>query len=354
MFFNMILTIFKILSLTMLSQDSKVIMKMLKYKVAIISLLVIISCKKEDEKQLMKLEGYAFGTTFHITYNAKKEYVKQIDSLFHLVDKSLSTYIPNSDISKINSGDTAIAVDDYFTEVFQKSDKIYKETKGIFDPTIGILVNAWSFGPKKTTKKPDSTQIIELLKLVGFDKVQLKDRKITKENDSIYFDFNAIAKGYAVDIAGRFLEAKGVENYLVEIGGEIRTKGVKPDALPWKTGIEDPNFDGTRSIKKVVELKNQAMATSGSYRKFKVDSLTGEKYVHILNPKTGYPTQSNLLSVSIISALDCADVDGYATAIMAMPLEKAKEFLKAHTNLKGFLIFSNGKGDLETYTTENF
>ena len=271
-----------------------------------------------------------------------------------MVNKSLSTYIPNSDISKINNGDTTIVVDDFFTEVFNKSDKIYKETEGIFDPTIGTLVNAWDFGPKGTEKNPDSLRVVELLKRVGFDSVHLKNGKITKKNDSAYFDFNAIAKGYAVDVAGRFLEAQKIKNYLVEIGGEIRTRGNKPNNIPWKAGIEDPNFDGTRSIQKVIELEDESMATSGSYRKFKIDSLTGEKYVHIINPKTGYPTKSKLLSVSVISTLDCADVDAYATALMAMSLEKAKEFLKIRTNLKGYLIYANSEGNLETFATENF
>ena len=329
-------------------------MKMLKYTIVIILFFVVFSCKNEEKEQLTKLEGYAFGTNFNITYEAKSDYTKQIDSLFHLINKSLSTYLPNSDISKINNGNITIVVDDYFTEVFEKSERIYIETNGIFDPTIGILVNAWDFGPEKAQRNPDSLKVTQLLKLVGFDKVSLKVGKISKENDRMYFDFNAIAKGYAVDVAGRFLESQNIENYLVEIGGEIRAKGQKNDSLQWKAGIEDPNFDGTRSIQKVIELKNESMATSGSYRKFKVDTLTGKKYVHIINPKTGYPTQSNLLSVSVISTLDCADVDAYATAIMAMSLENAIAFLKTHNQLKAYIIYANNDGKLEAFTTENF
>jgi len=333
-------------------------MKRLKYIGISILLITVFSCKKEVEKQdvyeYTKLEGVAFGTTFHITYGALQDYTKEVDSLFHLINKSLSTYIPNSDISKINRGDTTIVVDDYFKEVFEKSEKIYKETQGAFDPTIGVLVNAWNFGPKKTSTNPDTTMVIRLLDLVGFDKVRLQNGKIIKENDSIYVDFNAIAKGYAVDIAGRFLESRKVENYLVEIGGEIRARGKSAAKKPWKTGIEEPNFDGTRSIGKVIDLKNQAMATSGSYRKFKTDTITGKKYVHIINPKTGYPTQSNLLSVSIISELDCADADGYATALMAMSLEEARHFLTEHTYLKGYLVYVTKDDELETFTSKNF
>lgn len=338
----------------MLNIESKANMKIQTFTLIFLSLFLIFSCKKGDKKNYTKLEGHAFGTTFHITYNDDRDFTKDLDSLFHAVNKSLSTYIPNSDISKINRGDTTVIVDAHFSEVYSKSLKIYKETNGIFDPTIGILVNAWGFGPEKTVVKPDSAQIKQLLQRVGFDKVYLKNNKVKKDNDSIYFDFNAIAKGFAVDVAGRFLESQNVTNYLVEIGGEIRTRGKKIDGSSWRAGIEDPNFDGTRSIQKIVELKDEAMATSGSYRKFKVDTLTGKKYVHILNAKTGYSTQSSLLSVSIIGKVDCADVDGYATALMAMPLEKAKQFLKNHQELRAYLIYSDVQGNLQTYVTENF
>lgn len=333
-------------------------MKRLKYIGLFIVLICSFSCKEKAEIQeineFTKLEGVAFGTTFHITYGTQIDYTKQIDSLFHLINKSLSTYISNSDISKINNGDSTIVVDQYFKEVFRKSERIFKETEGVFDPTIGVLVNAWNFGPEEASTIPDSLDIVKLLDLVGFDKVQLKNGKISKENPQMYFDFNAIAKGYAVDIAGRFLESQKVENYLVEIGGEIRTRGQSATNKPWRTGIEEPNFDGTRSIGKVIELKNQAMATSGSYRKFEIDSITGEKYVHIINPKTGYSTQSNLLSVSIITELDCADADGYATALMAMPLEEAKQFLSKYTNLKGYLIYVTKEGEMKTFSSNNF
>ncbi|MET2985909.1 FAD:protein FMN transferase [Aureibaculum conchae] len=320
--------------------------------------VILCSCRDDDKRtEPLKLQGLAFGTTYNITYFDKGhiDFTKSMDSLFYLVNKSMSTYIPSSDISKINNGDRTVLVDAYFKEVFQKSSKIYKDTDGFFDPTIGTLVNAWGFGPEKPLNNLDSASVKHLLKFVGFNKVELKKNKITKTSDSIYFDFNAIAKGYAVDIAGKFLETKGITNYLIEIGGELRSRGLnKVKNKPWKVGIENPNFDGTRSIEKVVELNNETMATSGNYRKFKIDSITGKKYAHIINSKTGYPAQSNLLSVSIIAKLDCADVDAYATAIMAMPLEKAKSFLKNQNQLKAFIIYSNDKGEIETFSTLTF
>ena len=330
-------------------------MKISQYFVTFILIFVAFSCKKKDNKYTRNLEGHAFGTTFHIIYDANKDFTKQVDSLFHLLNKSLSTYIPTSDISKINQGDTTVIVDAYFTEVYQKSLRIYNETDGVFDPTIGVLVNAWGFGPKNITTKPDSLQIKELLKLVGFHKIQLKSGKIIKAHDSMYFDFNAIAKGYAIDIVGRFLESKSIKNYLVEIGGEVRARGInKNKNTPWEMGIENPNFDGTRSIKKIVKLRDVSTATSGSYRKFKIDTLTGKKYAHILNTKTGYSAQNSLLSVTIIAKLDCADVDGYATALMAMSLKEATSFLEKHSELNGFLIYSDVKGDLKTFSTLDF
>ena len=323
-------------------------------RIIIITLLgfCFFSCSKEP----VKLKGHAFGTTSHITYYdaQNRDFTKQIDSLFYLVNKSMSTYLPTSDISKINQGDTTVMVDAYFAEVFQKSARIYKETQGVFDPTIGVLVNAWGFGPKKPIKRPDSLLIKQLLTRVGFDKVQLKKNKIIKSKDSIYFDFNAIAKGYAADVVGRYFETKNCYNYLIEIGGDIRTKGKnKENSSPWRVGVENPSFDGSRSIQKVILLENKAMATSGSYRKFKTDSITGEKYAHILSTKTGYPSRSNLLSVSVIAALDLADVDGYATALMAMTLEQAKIFLERHKELEGFIIFTNKAGEIKTFSTQN-
>ena len=319
-------------------------------------LIAFLGCASHPNWVKNQNIGSALGTSYSIIYISDKplDFQKEIDSVFKVINQSMSTYIIDSDISKINKGDTTIVVDHYFEEVFRKSEKIFKETEGVFDPTIGVLVNAWNFGPQKSDAIPDALAISKLLDLVGFDKVQLENNKILKENPHIYFDFNAIAKGYAVDIAGRFLEAKNIKNYLVEIGGEIRTRGQSAAKKPWKAGIEEPNFDGTRSIAKVIDLENHAMATSGSYRKFEIDSITGEKYIHIINPKTGYSTQSNLLSVSIITERDCADADGYATALMAMSLEKAKQFLATHTYLKGYLIYVTKEGELKTFSSKNF
>jgi len=313
---------------------------------------LFIACKK-DNVEYQQLNGFALGTSFSIVYgDTPINYEKEIDSLVSVINGSLSTYIAESDISRINDGDSSIVVDAYFSEVFAKSKKIYMESGGAFDPTVGVLVNAWGFGPEDEMLIIDSTKISSLLNRVGFDKVSLENNKVISSVDSVYLDFNAIAKGYTVDVIGRYLESKEIKNYLVEIGGEVRVRGVNSKGEPWKIAIEKPNFDGTRSFQAVVGLNNEAMATSGNYRKFKIDEKTGNRYAHTLDARSGYPSKNNLLSASVISSLDCADVDGYATAFMAMGFERSRDFLKAHPELKVFLIYDEA-GEMKTFQTAN-
>ncbi|WP_291799984.1 FAD:protein FMN transferase [Lutibacter sp.] len=326
----------------------------MKNVLVLVLVIVFFSCEKKDEN-LKILKGNAIGTTFSIKYVSESNlnFQIKIDSLIKAVNKSVSTYIPTSDISKINKGDTTIVVDHFFEEVFFKSEKIYTNTNGDFDPTVGVLVNAWGFGPEKAIENLDSAKIKELLTYVGFDKVSLKNGRIIKQYSEIYFDFNAIAKGYLVDIIGRVFEQEGVKNYMVEIGGEIRARGVNQHGKFWRIAIEKPNEDGTRSFATTIQLRNESMATSGNYRKFRT-TADGTKYVHTINTKTGFATESNLLSASVICKTDCADVDGYATAFMAMGLEKSQEFLKENTSLKAFLIYANDKGEMQLYKSANF
>ena len=263
----------------------------------------------------------------------------------------MSTYIPDSKISRINKGDT-IAVDAHFKNVFEASKLIYRQTEGAFDPTIGAVVNAWSFGPEGKIMELDSIKIDSLMKHVGFNRVGVVNDTVRKSSNS-FLDFNAIAKGYGVDVIGRFLESKKIDNYLVEVGGEIRSKGINLEKdKPWKVGVEMPHFDGTQSIMKTISLSNASMATSGTYRKFKVDEK-GNRYSHIIDTKTGYPSKTNLLSISVI-ANDCAEADAYATAFKTLGIEKTKLFLEKHYELKVFLIFENEQGELETMSLNGF
>ncbi|MGK0421512.1 MAG: thiamine biosynthesis lipoprotein [Polaribacter sp.] len=312
--------------------------------------LVFATCKKEHLFKDYTLKGLVFGTTYKITYlNSDTNYQKSIDSLFLKVNLSLSTYMERSDISKINKGDTDIIVDDFFVEVLKKSKRIFIETDGFFDPTVGNLVNAWGFGPKIEKLNLTEDQVKLQMQFVGLDKVKLKNKRIVKEKPEIYLDFNSIAKGFGIDVIARFLESKEIHNYLVEIGGEIRTGGFKKEQQPWVVKLVDPIESTSNSGFKNLNLSNKSMATSGNYRKFRITDA-GKKYVHTINPKTGYAIESNLLSVSVIADLDCADVDAYATAFMAMGLEKTKSFLDKNTKLEVILLFTNTEGNLEEYT----
>ena len=307
--------------------------------------------KDEEKTKTVQLTGRVFGTTYLIKYLGNTtNYQPQIDSLFHEINKSLSTYIATSDISRINKGETEVLVDDFFLEVFEKSKKIYLETDGYFDPTVGNLVNAWGFGSKRESFDLDSLTVKNEMQYVGFNKVKIVNRKVIKQSPKIYLDFNSIAKGYGIDVIGRFLEQKKIQNYLIEIGGEIRTRGNKPNQQPWTIQLTNPIDPDTESGVKYVNLSNKSMATSGNYRKFRVDKH-GKKYVHTINPKTGFATESNLLSATVIADLDCANVDAYATAFMAMGFEKSKAFVEKNKKLDVIFIYTDSKGNYTEYNS---
>lgn len=313
--------------------------------------LSVYSCKKEPINT--KIVGEVFGTTYSVQYysDGDENYQVQMDSLYAIINNSMSTYQKDSDISKINRNE-AFEVDEHFIEVFNKSKEIYRFTEGAFDPTIGKMVNAWDFGPEREIKDLDSMKIDSLMRTVGFNRVEIRDGKIVKEKET-FIDFNAIAKGYGVDVIAEFLQRKNIQNYLVEIGGEIRSKGINMEKQkPWKVGVEMPHFDGRQSILKTITLQDESMATSGTYRKFKTDSL-GQRYSHIIDTKTGYPSKTNLLSISVI-AEDCMTADGYATAFKAMGIDRVKEFLTRHSEMKVFLIYANDKNELETLALNVF
>ncbi|WP_346881106.1 FAD:protein FMN transferase [uncultured Algibacter sp.] len=319
--------------------------------------VIFSSCKEKitnTEAQISsntKIEGGIFGTFYQVTYSSKVNYKKQFDSLFYVINKSMSTYRIDSDISKLNRNEL-VTMGEHFKNVFNASKKIYIATNGAFDPTIGAVVNAWDFGPDGKITNLDSLKIDNLMESVGFNKVSIIENRVVKQPNT-FIDFNAIAKGYAVDVIADFLNKKNVENYLVNIGGELNVKGVNLEKKTgWTVGIENPNFDGSQSWDKVFYLKDKAMATSGVYRKFKIDEH-GNRYSHIINAKTGYPSKTNLLSISVI-ADDCMTADAYATAFKAMGIEKIKAFLKQHQELKVFLIFENENQEFRTLGLNEF
>lgn len=327
-------------------------------KLLIIALAtLLVSCGKTTPTSKV-LNGNAFGTTYNIQFYSEKDFNAQkgLDSVIAAVNNSVSTYIPNSDISKINRGDSTVIVDAIFREVFKISEEVNKKTNGYFDPTIGVLRNAYGFGDVKPLNKIDSTTLDSLLKYVGFHKVKLNSNgTIHKEYPQIYFDFNAVAKGYGIDCIGRYLEAEGVSNYLIELGGEILAKGENISKnQEWVVGIESVDSElEDRTFEATVKLKDVGMASSGNYRKYRLDSVTGQKYVHTLNPLTGSAEKSDVTSATVI-APTCGVADAYATSFMALGLKKSEELLKNLTGVEAYLTYNNSLNQHQVFITEGF
>ncbi|WP_343487719.1 FAD:protein FMN transferase [Allomuricauda sp. d1] len=318
-------------------------------------LIFFLGCQSDPLVKNQNI-GNALGTTYAITYIADEEldFQKEIDSVFQAVNQSMSTYITNSDISKINEGDSTVVVDKMFEEVFKLSKKVHEKTSGYFDPTVGVLVNAWGFGPGQQIVL-DSTKVDSLLEFVGWKKVHLNaEGTIAKSHPAIRFDFNAVAKGYAIDRLGAMLDEKGIKNYLVEVGGEVLAKGTNlVSEKRWTVGIDDPQVVQGRKLKLAIALKDKALASSGNYRKFRVDTVTGKKYVHTIDPKTGYTKNSNVLATSVV-ANDCATADAYATAFMAMDLDESIKLLVKQEELSAYIIYLDTEGETQEFMTPGF
>jgi thiamine biosynthesis lipoprotein len=302
-----------------------------------------LSCKDKDKSQkAFVIAGETQGTTYAIKYFFEDEIITKatIDSLFQVFDLSLSTYVPNSIVSKINRNE-ATTLDPFFEENFIISQKMFELTNGLFDPTIGTLVDAYGFGPDKIKKINNPSQIKNYLKYIGFNQLKIENQKLTKAYPEMVLDFNAIAQGYSVDVVANFLKKKGIQNALVEIGGEVYGFGQNLDSKkPWAVGIEDPinSTETNRIIKEKVTLTGEGLATSGNYRKIKTDTITGQKFVHIIHPKTGEATQTKTLSVTVISP-STAESDALATALMLMPIADIKAFQAKYPTYKVLVIY---------------
>ncbi|NQU34429.1 MAG: FAD:protein FMN transferase [Bacteroidetes bacterium] len=321
----------------------------------ILIIVIVSSCVGSSSSDPpIKLMGEAQGTYYSIIYFDKqqRDFQFEIDSLLDAFDQSVSLWIPNSILSRVNNNEDNVLIDKFFSDNFFLSKKVASETDGAFDFTIGPLVKAWGFG-YDNHRQIDSLIIDSLLKIVGYQKVDLFKNMVIKKNKNTTFDFNAIAQGYSVDMVGQFLLDKQINNFLVDIGGEVMARGRKPDNSPWKVGIEKPAKNATdqRSLSGVIKLINQSVATSGNYRKFFEED--GKRYAHTIDPHTGYPVQHNLLSVSIICN-NTALADAYATACMVMGLEKSIKFVESRDDLEAFFIYSNHQNGYDDYATEGF
>ncbi|MCR9063104.1 MAG: FAD:protein FMN transferase [Cytophagales bacterium] len=325
----------------------------IKQVLAVLCFICLVSCKQET-KPYSQITGAAQGTTFKIVFESvsEQDYSSSIDSLLKVIDESMSLWDQNSLISRINTFEDTLIIDSHFKKVFERTTHFYNVSEGRFDPTVGPLLTAWGLARKSNLPIPTQTQIDSLLGYVDFSSFELKGNKLQKLKSNIELDFNAIAQGYSVDALGDFLEEKGIKNYLIELGGEIKTKGYNQFKEPWKVGIERPDFndsDSNNAIQTVVGLSDLSLATSGSYRKYV--EFDGKKYSHTIDPRTGWPVNHNLLSVSVITP-SAMDADALATMFMVLGKEKALEY----ANKNDILVqcISDNLGELEVSFSEGF
>ncbi len=293
--------------------------------------------------------GYIFGTQYNIKYKSVEDLHGEIRSTLNEVDNSLSMFNKRSIITAFNSNRDTIA-NEMFTEVFNLAQEISAKTDGAFDITVAPLVNAWGFGFKKG-ELPDSATVDELRSKVSYTTVALVEGKVIKQNPGTMLDCGAIAKGYGCDMVARLLDSRNITDYMIEIGGEVVTKGKNDRGTDWNISISKPTENttgGHNEHQKIIAISGKAMATSGNYRNFRIEN--GKKYAHTIDPRTGFPVQHSLLSATVI-ADNCAKADAYATAFMVVGLEKASELCKAD-NIEAFFIYSNEDGALQTYSTE--
>lgn len=286
--------------------------------------------------------GQIFGTTYHITYQSEKDLHREILQRLQLVDQTFSTFNDESIISKINRNEP-VKLNQMFIEVFDLAKTVSKDTHGAFDITVAPLVNVWGFGFKSGT--PPTKAVIDSLRhLTGYEKVKLIGSKVRKQDPRIMLDCSAIAKGYGSDVVAQYLRSRDVENFMIEIGGEIVVQGNSDKRLPWKIGVTKPTDDSTQvnnELQTVLNVSNTAMATSGNYRRFYYKN--GKKYAHTIDPKTGYPVQHNILSATVLAST-CAKADAYATSFMVLGLEKTQQVLQHHPDLMVYLIYADGQG----------
>lgn len=312
------------------------------------SLWIVIFTACTNQKQYFEESGSVFHTLYHIKYEAPELLTEKIDAEFQKFNLSLNPFNPNSIIAKVNRNEP-VEADDWFIEVFNKATEVSNNSEGLFDITCAPLINLWGFG----FSKMDSVtplMIDSIKQFVGYQKVKLNGRQVVKDDPRTLLNCSAIAKGYASDIIARLLEREGVKNYMVEIGGEVTMKGVNQNGDCWRIGINKPEDDSTgirNEIDEVVQLcKKGGVATSGNYRNYYVKD--GKKYAHTIDPRTGYPSEQNILSATIV-ADDCITADAYATAFMAMGLETARQAAKNIPGIEYYVIYSdeNGKHQIE-------
>ena len=300
--------------------------------------LLLISCNV-DSSNYKRIQGDAFGTTYQVIVESESNSSKikqSIDSIFEVVNNSMSTYRSNSIISKVNESQNPVKVDSHFIEVFKKSKDIWKLSNGYFDPTAGSIVNLYGMGPNNKLQSINEYKIDSVMQYVGLDKVYLNQQNfIVKTDENVYIDFNAIAKGYSVDLIKDLLININSNNFLIEVGGELITMGVNEKNKKWKVAIQNPV--DLNSYYSEITLDGMSLATSGNYRKFRIDSETGVRYAHIVNPINGQSMSNNILSASVI-ANSCIEADAWATSLMLMDPMEAVEIINNIVDIEVLIL----------------
>lgn len=303
----------------------------------------VIIIRQQHNTTYQHNAGKVFGTTFSVTYQHDRDLEADILAELQRVDDALSMFNESSIISQVNRNE-AVEVNDLFTEVFMRAQEVAKETDGAFDITVAPLVNLWGFGFKNNTP-PSQHAIDSIRKFVGYKGVSLEGKRIRKTHPETMLDCSAIAKGFGSDRVAKLLRQKGVDNFMVEIGGEIVTQGINEKRLPWRIGVTKPSDDSlsvNEELQTVLNVTDVAMATSGNYRRFYYKD--GKKFAHTIDPKTGRPVQHSLLSATVL-AKDCATADAFATSFMVMGIDRAKALLAQHSELMAYFIYTDAQGN---------
>lgn len=309
------------------------------FSLACIILMVLVGC---SDMRYYFTEGRVYGTTYHVSYESARDYDVEIRTEMERVNSSLSMFNPKSVIARWNREETD-TVDSLVLKLWTKAWEVYTLTDGAFDITVAPLVNAWGFG-LEGKQQPTSRELDSLRALVGMSKVTLKDNRLIKSLEGIQIDASSIAKGLGVDLVAEFFDSHGINNYMIEIGGEIRLKGESNKGRPWHIGIDKPIEDSTamnRELQAVLEMTEGALATSGNYRRYYI--VDGKKYAHTINPKTGYPVQRDIIGASVY-APTCMEADAYATSFMVLGFVEAKKLVQSLPGLEACLIYLDDQG----------
>ena len=321
--------------------------------------LLLFSCDNTKKTpKLYEVEGKGGSVAYRVKYIStdSTDLKHSIDSLVKVVDLSISSYNPESIVSKINQGIETTKINDHFKNAFATAQKVWKESGGFYDPTIGVLVKAWGFGKEPIqpiSKLPTEQQIDSLKKYVGFEKVHISnDDYVKKQSPAIQLDLTSVLRGYTVDVISDFLKSKGIENFYVKVDSEGIVLGRDiVNNTPWKVEAEDP-YELNNDYKEVIlNLNNESISTDENYRRVWIDG-NGKRFVHIINPFTGHPMTGEMLSATVI-AKTAVESDAYSTMFMIIGLEKSKEFLAKHPELKALLVYSDQNNEVKTYKTQN-